>query len=158
MKRASIVIVLLIILYFLTQVVISRVQTFTNSASVIMSGVNTAELHELIRNHYNEHVFKHEKELASGAKIIPTPAYINSDQDLDIVVRVESDDTCGSGGCITTIFLQTDIGTFEPVPFTYAIKSFKVLETLTNQMHDIQVNGDGLITWDGSKYTVSASN
>jgi hypothetical protein len=158
MKRTIITIVLLGLVYFLVHVVISRVQVFSNSASVIMSGVSTAELQKLVRAHYHEDVFKYEKELAPGAKIIPTPAYINSDQSLDIIVRVESDDTCGSGGCITTIFLQTDIGTFEPVPFTYAIKSFKVLETLTNQMHDIQVNGDGLITWDGSKYIVSASN
>lgn len=153
MKRLVITLVLIGIVYVLVQMVISGVKTYTNSASVILSGIDTKTMYATIRSHYNSEIFHNEKVLPDDAKIIITPAYINTDEKIDFVVRVESKDTCASTGCITTLFTQTDFGTVKPVAsFAFAIQSIEVLESITNQMHDIRINDKSTLKWNGTEY------
>ncbi len=153
MKRLIITLILVGIVYVLVQMVISSVKTYTNNASVILSGIDTKAMYTTIRSYYNTEIFHNEKVLTNDAKIDITSAYINTDGNLDLVVRVESGDTCTSTGCITTLFTQTDFGTIVPVPsFAFAIKSIEVLESISNQMHDIRINDESVLKWNGAEY------
>ena len=158
MKRIIIALILVGIIYVLVQIVFSDIKTFSNGASALMSGVHKNEVETIIRKYYNTHVLTDGKMLSSDAKILLTPTYLNTDHTTDIVARVESNDTCGGGGCITTLFLHNDdTGEFEPIEFTYAVKEIAVLESVTNGMHDIKINNDAQMTliWDGNRYSMN---
>lgn len=153
MKRLLLIIILICIVYVFGRMVFSGAQTFSNNATIVLSGISNKKSQEIIRNHYEKEVLHGKNTLAKDAGIIMTPAYVNTDTDIDIIARVESKDTCGSGGCITTIFLQTNPGVIEPLSFAFAVKSLRVLDTITQGMHDIEINDSSVLVWNGKEYT-----
>lgn len=157
MKRVLIIIVLIGVIYVLGQMIFSDIRKYTQNATVIVSGMHKDEIDAEVRTYYNQHILESNKTLPEDARIIVTPAHITGDDTLDIVVRVESPYTCGSGGCITTLFTM-DSGSLVALPFEYAVKEITIMESVTNHMHDIKVNGDSdtILTWDGNRYSVNA--
>ena len=156
MKKVIIIIVLFGALYVLSQMIFSDVKNFAQNATVIVSGMNKNEIDAVVRTYYNQHILESNKTLPEDARIVVTPAHITSDDTLDIVVRVESEYTCGSGGCITTLF-SMDSGSLVALPFEYAVKDIIIMESVTNHMHDIRANGnsDTILMWDGNRYSLN---
>lgn len=157
MKRLLLTLVLLGIIYVLGQMVVSGITTYTQGASLILSGMSKDAIHDIVRTHYNEHILTHGISLPEDATIILTPTHLNSDHELDLIVRVESAATCGGGGCITTLFIRTEDGLLKPLSFAYAVKEIEVLESVGNGMHDIRLNGntDSTMVWDGNQYSTN---
>ncbi len=155
MKKVFIIIVISGAVYVLGQMVFSGVKNFAQNATVIVSGMNKNEIDAEVRTYYNQHILESNKTLPKDAHIIVTPAHITGDDTLDIIVRVESQYTCGNGGCITTLFTM-DSGSLVALPFEYAVKEITILESVTNHMHDIKVNGDSdtILTWDGNRFVL----
>lgn len=153
MKRLLIALVLIGVLYILGQMVVSGIKTYTQGASLVLSGLSAKDIQSTVREYYNKKVLSDGKILSDDTDIQITPAYVNNDRELDIIARIESTDTCGGGGCLTTLFIQNE-GTLEPVSFTYAVKEIQVLESITNQMHDIRINNDKdkVFVWSGEQY------
>jgi hypothetical protein len=159
MKRLIITLGLIVLVYFFGLQVVKQITNYRNNASLIMSGVSTKELRMHIIAHYNEVILKNTAVLNSDAEIKLQTAYINDDTTTDVVVTVVSDAVCGSGGCITTIFLQDEMQNFEPVKnFSYAVKELNVENGMTNKMHDLSINGDthNRMTWDGERYVLNS--
>jgi hypothetical protein len=154
MKRVLITIILIGIIYVLGQMIFSGMNTFMSDASIIMSGISQNEIETVVREHYNVHILDEDVALSEDANIIATPAYIDNDKTLDIVVRVESEATCGTGGCITTLFKRAGKSLIA-LPFEYAVKEIAVMESVTNHMHDIKINNNTVLTWDGNRYSMN---
>ena len=103
------------------------------------------------------HIATHGTQLPEDTKFVLTPVHLNNDHELDVIARIESTATCGSGGCVTTLFVRTEDGLLEAIPFSYAIKQIEVLESVTQGMHDIRLNesiGSTMI-WDGTQYSTN---
>ncbi len=158
MKRLLLVIILIGVIYVLGLMVVSGIKTYTQGASLILSGMSKDAIHDVVRAHYNEHILTDGTALPEDAAFVLTPVHLNSDRDLDLIARVESADTCGGGGCITTLFVRTEDGLLTPLSFAYAVKEIEVLESVTDGMHDIRLNGniDGTMVWDGNQYSTNS--
>lgn len=157
MKRILIILILIGIIYVLGQMVVDGIKSYTQGASLVLSGIRTEALHDVVRTYYAEHILTEGVTVPSDANIIFIPVHLNTDLNLDVIARVESDATCGGGGCITTLFIHTEDGLIEPVPFAYAVKKIEVLESITSGMHDIRINGDinSTMIWDGKQYSIN---
>ncbi|QQR65153.1 hypothetical protein IPH92_01050 [Candidatus Kaiserbacteria bacterium] len=157
MKRLLLTFILIGVIYVLGQMVTSGIETYSEGASVLLSGMSTATIHDVVRAHYNEHIAINDFVLPEDAQFVLTPVHLNSDRDLDVIARIESDATCGGGGCITTLFIRSEDGLLTPIPFAYAVKEIEVLESVTSGMHDIRLNGstDGTMVWDGNQYSTN---
>ncbi len=157
MKRLLIALILMGVVYVLGQMVVSGIKTYTQGASLILSGMSRDAIHDVVRTHYNEHVLTNGTALPEDSVFLLTPVHLNSDRDLDVIARVESAATCGGGGCITTLFLRTEDGLLEALSFAYAVKEIEVLESVTLGMHDIRLNGniDSTMIWDGNQYSTN---
>lgn len=110
----------------------------------------------IILEHYRHDILHNEKALldSSTYTIERKNVYINEDNMIDMSAVVKAPETCGSGGCITTLFIQQTNGGYIPVNFQYALKSLRVLDSMTNGMHDIEINDtkNAILTWDGTMY------
>ncbi len=122
--------------------------------ALMATGMTESNLKTFVRDYYEESILSDEQELGD-AKIILTYVDINTDSAKDIIAVVESDATCGNSGCITTIFLTDEMREPVAIPgFRYASKEIRVLETITNGMHDLEINKNkkSRLTWDGTRY------
>jgi Na+-translocating ferredoxin:NAD+ oxidoreductase RnfG subunit len=157
MKRLLLTLILIGIIYVLGQMVVSGIKTYTQGASLVLSGMTKDAIHDVVRAHYNEHILTNGTTVPDDAVFVLTPIHLNTDRDLDIIARVESPATCGGGGCITTLFVRTEDGLLESVSFAYAVKELEVLESVTNEMHDIRLNGsmESTMVWDGKQYSTN---
>ncbi len=157
MKRILLTLILIGAIYVLGQMVVSGIKTYTQGASLILSGMSRDTIESVVRTQYNEHILKDGAILPEDTVFVLTPVHLNSDRDLDIIARVESAATCGGGGCITTLFIRTEDGLLEPLSFAYAVKEIEVLESVTSGMHDIRLNGniDSTMVWDGKQYSTN---
>lgn len=72
--------------------------------------------------------------------------------DKDVIATVESRTTCGSTGCIASIFLTDDSGELTPIPFSYALTEIEILDSVTQGMHDLRINGMYRIKWFGTEH------
>lgn len=154
MKRLLLTILLIIVIYFAGKMLLSLIQTYTNGASLIMSGVSQTELRNTVINHYNT-ILSDKDTVSTDAEVDLRTEHINTDNKLDVIATAHTDASCGSGGCITTIFLQNEFQEFVPISFAYAIKHIEVLGSVTNDMHDLMLNNDkrSKLIWNGSTYT-----
>ena len=78
---------------------------------------------------------------------------IDTDSTKDIIIQDTSADACGSVGCIYEICLVSD-GEVTRNPFGFAAEDFIVMDTITNNRHDIQLQGKSTLNfkWDGDRY------
>jgi hypothetical protein len=157
MKRLIIVILLVGLIYVAGTMVFSEIKTYMQNASLILSGTNTETMRTTVLDHYNTHILKGKSTLPQDVPITLVTEHINTDGILDIIATVNSEATCGSGGCITTIFLQDTSGNFAPISFGYAVKEISVEQTITQGMHDISINNntETPLTWNGHTYTLN---
>ena len=158
MKRLLLILVLVAIIYVLGVLTYEEIGVYRNNASLILSGIDKSKIIKTVKNHFNETILTDGNSLDDSADIILRLEYINDDTLKDIVATVKSSQTCGSGGCITTIYLQNEFGGFESINFIYAVKDIIIEPSITNQMHDITINGakGNIMTWDGVRYVLNA--
>lgn len=150
MKRLLIAIVLMWIVYQIFSVLQSEIQTYTQRASLILSGTTQEELHDTIVAEYKNthHVF-----LSEPIEIDVQYVYLNTDTDIDIIATAKNSPACGSGGCIPILLVQENYGGMSTVNFSYAVKSIEVSPTITNSMHNLIINkGKKQMVWNGEAY------
>lgn len=84
-------------------------------------------------------------------------AKINNDEIPDAVIRYTNPGYCGSAGCVYELCVSDRAGLYTYVPFSIAAHVLVVSETVTNDVHDIELNNDPhlLFTWDGSRYVLN---
>lgn len=158
MKRIIIVIILIGVIYILGQITFDQVQIYLNKASLILSSINVQKIEAAVISKYSESDFTNGAELThSELKVEIINEYINEDDIKDLVVVIKSPSTCGSGGCLTTIYLLNEQNELKPINFEFVVKSIKVQPSMTNNMHDILINDDveNIMTWDGFRYTLN---
>ena len=116
-----------------------------NNVALLVNGITESELHEKILSHYTSTVLENVSELYADA-IKTTITDINDDGKKDVIAIVESPETCGSGGCIASIFLENEFGELTAIPFSFAVKNIEMLSTTNNGMHDLRINDDKMST------------
>lgn len=158
MRRMLLTLILIGVVYVLGQMVVSGITTYTQGASLILSGISSDAIHDVVRTYYNEHISINDTRLPEDVKFVLTPVHLNNDRNLDVIARIESPTTCGGGGCITTLFVRTEDNLLEAIPFSYAVKDIEVLESVTQGMHDIRLNKsiDSTMIWDGNQYSTNS--
>lgn len=125
------------------------------SVALLIRGITSSELNERILDHYKKNVLKDDSVFTADA-INTTMTDLNNDGKKDVIAIVESALTCGTGGCIASIFLENDLGELSAIPFAYAVRDIEVLESMTQGMHDLRVNKDSTskLVWNGSTYVL----
>jgi hypothetical protein len=123
------------------------------NAALVLQGITNSELNDIIINHYKNTVLDGATAFTADA-IDTTVTDLNDDGKKDVIAIVESGKTCGTGGCIASIFVEDEFGTLVAIPFTYAVKHIEVLDSLTQGMHDLKLNNDEhrRMIWNGSTY------
>jgi hypothetical protein len=123
------------------------------NAALVIRGLTPAELESRIIEHYENVVLSGAREL-SFSTIDTTVIDLNDDGKKDVIAIMQSDSTCGTGGCIASIFIEDEFGELTAIPFAYAVKSVEVLQSLTRGMHDLRINEDERrkMVWDGTTY------
>lgn len=123
------------------------------STALLSNGINPFESKAVIKNYFYNKIFDGNVPENYSYTLESTYTRISNDKDKDIVVTMISDKSCGTGGCLTAIFIQKD-DTFEPIDFSYVVQDIKVLETITQNMHDLRINKNAKskMTWNGSHY------
>lgn len=158
MRPLILIIGLLLILFAFGSFYISGVIERNSNAALIISGIDTRKLEEHILSYYRTNITLDENSLRepSSYEIDMKYTRVNTDDKRDIIAVVRSDETCGSGGCIMTIFLQNEVKEFEPIDFRYAVGSIAVEDTITRGMHDLMVNGsrDTKLIWNDHSYVL----
>jgi hypothetical protein len=131
--------------------IIERLQN--GSTALVLQGITKDELDQTILNHYKDVVLRGVTDLTADT-IETTIADLNEDGKKDVIAIVQSEATCGSGGCIASIFLENEVGELTAVPFQYALRHIEVLESMTNSMHDLRINHDttSRMIWNGAEY------
>lgn len=86
-----------------------------------------------------------------------TEVSLNSDGKADALVQYTNKDQCGSGGCIFELCLSNNTGSAEHIPFGLTARSIDVLQTVTNSMHDLEINKDDhlIMSWNGKEYNLN---
>lgn len=157
MKRLIIIGILIAIVYVLSTLVTKQMQRYISDAALIMSGVHSSDIRNIVISHYNSAVSSDEEKLHGDTHVALTQTYLNSDTERDLIATIESNATCGTGGCITYLLLKNDVGEFDLVHFSYAVKKLEVENSITNKMHDLRINDDSrnLMKWNGEQYTLN---
>ncbi len=140
--------------YYITQGSIGIFNDFKNgNAALALGGVSEEELFTTLREHYGATLQK-TLEALNESNVDTIVSDLNDDGKSDIIASVDSSDTCGTGGCITSIFLQNELGELTAIPFAYAVKHIEVLSSVTRGMHDLRINDDetSRMIWDGVTY------
>jgi hypothetical protein len=143
-------------IYYMAKGSFGIVGNFQNgNMALLMDGITESELHEKILSHYKATVLDGVSEFYAD-KIDTTVTDLNEDGEKDVIAIVESGTTCGSGGCIASIFIKNELGELTAIPFTYAVKNIEVLDTITKGMHDLRINHDetSKMIWDGTTYVL----
>lgn len=155
MKKIVIVGILIAIIYMAGNAVKTEIKEYISNASLIMSGVDKEKLRQIIIAHYNDTILKNKTPISENTEIAIETAYINTDSLLDVIAKIDTAQTCGSGGCIRTLYIQNQENNFYPLSFSYAVKEIKFENSITNGMHDMTINGNekNQLRWDGSAYT-----
>jgi hypothetical protein len=124
-------------------------QYFANLIGSVVTDTQKAR----IVDHYTTHILNsvHTTSIETLETILND---INDDGYDDIIAIQHTDKTCGTGGCIATIFLNGPDGSLMPLSFQIAVKAVAVLESTTNGMHDLRLNHDetSRMIWNGSTY------
>lgn len=131
-------------------------------AAVVLSGTTSVDLTDAIFRYYKQEVgLDRDYAFIPGEyKIRSQYIDMNNDSKKDLIVVFESNYTCGTGGCLASIFTQTEAKRFAPMQkFSYAVKEIKALETFTNGMRDIRMNEDAasIMIWNGTSYVILES-
>jgi hypothetical protein len=157
MKRLVIVILLIGLIYIFAQMTFDQIKVYQNKATLLLSGINSTEIIPLIKNHINTEILKDGQFLSKDAVIGIQAEYVDEDNLKDVIATIQSDDTCGSGGCLTSIYVQDEIQGFRPINFAFAVKEIEVKPSITNHMHDISINGNiqNFMSWDGNQYVLN---
>jgi hypothetical protein len=121
-----------------------------------MSGISQNDLNETIRTHYNATITEGEG-LSEDTPLNIQFAHINTDKLIDIIAVPEHESTCGSGGCVASIFVQNENKEFENIPFGYAVKEISVSVNITNGMRDLIINegSENRMIWDSARYLLN---
>ncbi len=153
MKRLIIAIILMLVIYVLGTQVADQIKIYIQHASLMLAGVDSERTRDAVRTHFNAVVGG--TPIPEDAHISIKPVAINLDDTTDIIATIESPRTCGSGGCLTAIFLQNANKEFRPTSFAYTLKDIEVQSGVTSGMHDLMINEDpqNLMRWDGAQYT-----
>lgn len=79
--------------------------------------------------------------------------HVNSGGGKDVIIKNVNEEYCGSVGCVFEICLVDD-SEVELISFSYAGERLEVLDSLSNNMHDLLLEGnnDTRLTWDYSRY------
>ena len=156
MKRLLVTLILLGIIFLLGQNVYTE---FTNDmpAALILSGISGTQTEAKIIQHFIDRIG-----VPQGSKIDFKDFHlntqyvdINNDDRKDIVAVLKSDISCGNAGCMSSIFLQSETGSFDAIEnFFYTIQTIEVLDTYTQNMRDLRINNDttSRLLWDGTGY------
>ncbi len=154
MKRLIVTILFIGIIYIIFSIAYSHLRVFTSGASAIMGMMdiqsNDAERAQII-SYYREHVDRTHQ--INEQELILSDVLINNDSIEDVVATLTSEEVCGSAGCITTIFVRED-DVLVPIPFQYATESIVSEQSMTNGMHDLKINGNVMMKWDGERYMI----
>jgi hypothetical protein len=154
-------VVLFVCVYVASAPLIDDVRGKSLSALSVFSGINPKVAESVILEHYAllRQVLRSEIE-TSPHTLTTIVDHINEDGIEDIVATLESEATCGSGGCLATIYLQNELHEFEPIDFNYTVKNIELLDTYTNGMRDLRINDDKThhLVWDGVRYVLEETN
>jgi len=123
------------------------------NTALLMQGITQGKLETTILEYYKAKIAVTLDEL-SPQMIKTVIGDIDDDGDDDVIATVESPSTCGSGGCIASIFLTGDLGELSVIPFSYAITEIQILDSITKGMHDLRINNDeqNKMIWNGTSY------
>lgn len=145
------------LVFFLGTIVVGYLRTYTQGASLLLYGVSKTDVTQTVLEYYQNEIIGNDDTIDPN-QISLVPAHINTDTKIDLIAKIDSEATCGSGGCITTIFIQGESGQFEAIPFKYAIKDIEVTNSITDNMHDLRINNtdEQMMKWDGERYTFDA--
>lgn len=130
-------------------------QVFINGLPATIMLTGGGELEEEIVAYYRNILSLDEKTIGVGEyEIRSTYVDINNDKKKDLLVILDSRFSCGTGGCIATLFMQNSDKKFEPIPFSYTATTIEPLESFTNQMRDLEIDHDKnkILIWNGSHY------
>ena len=153
MKKLIIVIVLLWIIYYLAQYIMGQVFINGLPATIMLTSGN--EIEEEIVTYYKSILSLDQNSLGTGEyEIKSTYIDVNNDKRKDLIVVLDSRFSCGTEGCIATLFIQNENKDFVPIPFFYAVTDIKPLDTFTNQMRDLVIDDDAnqILIWNGNNY------
>jgi len=153
MKKLFIILILGVVIYILTTMLMQQISGFRNNALVFLSNSEESEVRHMVYKHVNETRMRGEQQLDDDARIEIMHANVNNDSREDVIALIKSDQTCGTGGCMVIIMLQNDTNNFSPISFEYVVKEIDVENSLTNEMHDLRINSENLLKWDGKKYS-----
>lgn len=153
------IIALIVVILFLGQIIINQIFIDGLPASVILGGTSKSALEEKILNHYKTLVPDNAQTFLQKGEYQIESTYIdiNNDQTKDLIVTLRSIATCGSGGCLATIFTKNQEKEFLPLEnFSYAVKDIQPLESYTNNMRDLRINNDSSMKmiWDTNRYVI----
>jgi hypothetical protein len=147
---------LILLIYLLSINIYHQVRDDGMAAALIMSGIDPSTVHKEILDHYKSVLPEKDWDNLQEKDINLQTTFtdINNDSLKDLLVVFKSPLTCGSGGCLSTIFLQNDKKEFEPLNAMYAVKSIKPLGIYTMDMQDLEVNDNSLnrLVWNGTTY------
>lgn len=157
MKKLFLILCLIAIVYVLGTFTVDQFIIFANKAALVLSGGNNAEARTIVLDEYNATLSDTSKKINADTPITFETAYINTDTEKDFIATIHSTDTCGSGGCITSILIKNETGKYESIHFSFALKKITVESSITSGMHDLRVNNDkkGLMRWNGSEYSLN---
>lgn len=127
--------------------------------SALMQGVKQTAVEETVRNYYRTYILNDPSALRDSTDTVTiTYTDINGDGRKDAIAIVSAPNTCGTGGCIATIFLQDEYKQFTSVGVEYAVKDIYALESITNGMRDLRVNNDtrSRLVWNGKSYQIES--
>ena len=155
MKKIIIAGILIAIIYMAGNMMKTEIKRYISNASLIMSGIDNDKLRKTIIAHYNDTILKDKTPIPENTEITIETTYINTDSLLDVIAQIDNAQTCGSGGCIRTLYIQNQENNFYPISFFYAVKEIKFENSITNGMHDITINGNekNQMHWNGNEYT-----
>ncbi len=115
---------------------------------------------ETILKHYTESVPALREVISESGSYTLNTQYVDIDRDGDddLIVILDSVLTCGSGGCMASMFLQNKEKEFVPIDFLYTVKNIEPLDTYSSGMRDLRINDDvsNHLIWNGSSYTLES--
>ncbi len=126
-------------------------QYFANLIGSVVTDTQKA----YIIDYYTTHILKGIRSLSTET-LDTISNDINDDGVDDIIAIQRTDEACGTGGCIATIFLGATDGSLTPISFQIAVKAIEVLGSTSNGMHDLRLNNDetSRMIWNGSAYVL----
>ncbi|GAB5388582.1 MAG: hypothetical protein Alpg2KO_15500 [Alphaproteobacteria bacterium] len=100
-----------------------------------------------------EPILEENQDSRAGSNLGVATIDINAYGATEVVARLESIDTCGSGGCQTHVYQYTSAGWAEI--FNAWVQSVAVAESETGGYKDLVINGNRIWRWNGTSYDLS---